>query len=72
MDSSDRIEKILAMMLLNQLGNLSQRDKAIQLSLVGFSNAEIADLLQTKAGVIAQGLYEVRKGASKKKTKSRK
>lgn len=72
MESSDRIEKILALLLLHQLSGASQREKAVQLSLVGFSNAEIADLLQTTSGVIAQALYEVRKGGPKKKRKSRK
>jgi DNA-directed RNA polymerase specialized sigma24 family protein len=65
--STDRIEKILALLLLHNLKGMPQRDKAVQLSLVGFSNVEIADLLQTSAAVVAQYLYEVRKKKKKGK-----
>ena len=64
--STDRIEKLLALLLLNNLKGAPQRDKALQLSLVGFSNVEIADLLQTSAAVVAQYLYEVRRNKKKK------
>jgi DNA-directed RNA polymerase specialized sigma24 family protein len=65
--STDRIEKILALLLLHNLKGMPQRDKAVQLSLAGFSNVEIADLLQTSAAVVAQYLYEVRKKKKKGK-----
>jgi DNA-directed RNA polymerase specialized sigma24 family protein len=65
--STDRIEKLLALLLLHSLKGAPQRDKAVQLSLVGFSNVEIADLLQTSAAVVAQYLYEVRKKKKKGK-----
>jgi predicted transcriptional regulator len=39
----------------------TQAEKALQLSIAGFSNVEIADLLGTKAAVISQNLYEIRK-----------
>ena len=67
--ASDRIEKLLAAILLQSLKGLPQRDKAVQLSVIGFSNVEIADLLQTSAGVVAQYLYEVRKKKTKGKSR---
>lgn len=65
--SVDRIEKILAALLLHNMKGVPQREKAVQLSIVGFSNVEIADLLQTSAAVVAQYLYEVRKKKKAKK-----
>lgn len=70
MEVSDRTERLLALVLLQQMKGSSQRDKALQLSLAGFTNTEIADLLQTTSGVVAQTLYEARRGpthTSKKK-----
>jgi DNA-binding NarL/FixJ family response regulator len=67
--SVDRLEKLLAVLLLQNMKGAPQREKAVQLSAVGFSNVEIADLLQTSAAVVAQYLYEVRK--KKKKSKSK-
>lgn len=67
----ERLERILAAVLLHSMKGAPQREKAVQLSVVGFSNVEIADLLQTSAPVVAQYLYEVRKskraGGKKKK-----
>jgi DNA-directed RNA polymerase specialized sigma24 family protein len=66
----DRSEKILALLLLQQMKTASQAEKAFQLSLAGFTNSEIADLLDTKAAVIAQTLYlGRRKPKSKRKKK---
>lgn len=65
----ERMEKLLAALLLHSMKGSTQREKAVQLSLAGFSNVEIADLLETSAPVVAQYLYEVRK---KKKTRGRK
>ena len=61
MESPDRTERLLALMLLQQMKGSSQRDKALHLSLAGFTNTEIADLLQTTAVVVAQSLYQVRR-----------
>ena len=63
MDGSDRSERLLALLLLQQMNESPQRDKVLQLSLAGFTNTEIADLLQTTSGVVAQSLYELRRGA---------
>jgi DNA-binding CsgD family transcriptional regulator len=45
----------------------SQKEKAIQLSLAGFSNVEIADLLQTSSQVIAQQLYKSQRKRPRRK-----
>lgn len=65
----DRTERLLAIMLLETMKSASQREKALRLSLAGFSNVEIADLLQTSPQVVAQHLYESRKGLGRKKRK---
>ena len=61
MKSDDRVEKLLALLLIQQLKTAPQREKALHLSIAGFTNTEIADLLQTTAGVVAQSLYEARR-----------
>lgn len=61
MEGPDRTELLLALILLQQMKGSSQRDKALHLSLAGFTNTEIADLLQTTAAVVAQSLYQVRR-----------
>jgi DNA-directed RNA polymerase specialized sigma24 family protein len=67
MESKDRIEKLLALLLLQQMKVGPQRDKALQLSLAGFTNTEIADLLQTTAAAVAQQLYETRRKPGQKR-----
>ncbi len=61
MEGPGRSERLLALILLQQMKGSSQRDKALHLSLAGFTNAEIADLLQTTAAVVGQSLYQVRR-----------
>lgn len=65
--SAERLEKILAVLLLQSMKGAPMREKTVQLSIAGFSNVEIADLLQTSAQSIAQVLYEARR--KKKGTK---
>ncbi len=67
-NSDDRIERLLALILLNQMKGASQREKALQLSLAGFSNIEIANMLETTTAVVSQVLYEVRKGKNTMKS----
>ena len=64
----DRIEKLLAMLVIQNMKGATQADKALQLSIAGFTNVEIGNLLQTNPAVIAQHLYAERK---KKKKKAR-
>jgi hypothetical protein len=63
---SDRIEKLLAMLVVQNMKGATQADKALQLSIAGFTNVEIGNLLQTNPAVIASNLYAERK---KKKVK---
>ena len=42
----DRVERLLALLLLQQMKGASQGEKAMQLNRAGFSNTEIADLQQ--------------------------
>lgn len=62
MEGTDRIERLLALTLLQQMKSTSQREKALHLSVAGFSNTEIANLLQTSATVVASMLYQARRG----------
>lgn len=66
MNGPDRSEHLLALILLQQMKGASQRDKIAQLSVAGFSNTEIADLLQTTSAVVAQSLYEARRGTGRR------
>ena len=65
--STDRIERLLAILVVQSMKGATQADKALQLSLAGFTNVEIGNLLQTTQGVIGQHLYTARK--KKKKAK---
>jgi len=64
---SDRTERLLALVLLQNMKGNSQAEKAAQLSIAGFSAVEIADILDTTAAVIRQHLYTNRK--TKKRSK---
>lgn len=59
--SMDRSERLLAILLIQSMKGTTQAEKALQLSLAGFTNVEIGNLLQTTHGVIAQLLYTARK-----------
>lgn len=60
-ESADRIEKLLGVLLINSMKGATQAEKALQLSLAGFTNVEIADLLQTTPAVVASLMYQTRK-----------
>lgn len=62
-ESSSRVERLLGLLLIQQMK--TQRDKIVQLNVAGFTNTEVADLLQTTTGVVSQVLYEARKGKKK-------
>ncbi len=57
---TDRSERLLALLLLQNMKGSTQAEKVLQLSLAGFTNVEIADLLQTTAAVVSQNLYAMR------------
>lgn len=56
---------------MHDMEDAPQAEKAMILSKVGFSNAEIADILGTTSAVVAQQLYARRAGKKKRKTKTR-
>jgi DNA-directed RNA polymerase specialized sigma24 family protein len=68
-EASQRLERLLALILLHQMKGVPQREKALQLSLAGFTNMEIADLLQTKATGVAQLLYDARQSIGKRSSR---
>jgi DNA-directed RNA polymerase specialized sigma24 family protein len=69
MTNEARTERLLAMLLLNSMGEASQKDKAVALSYAGFAPAEIAELLGTSAASVSQQLYEARQGKGRKPRK---
>lgn len=68
-EGNDRAEKILALLLLQGMKGEAQSEKALQLSMAGFTAVEIADLLDISAAVIHQNLYEKRRKKKNKKKK---
>lgn len=66
MKELERVEKLLALILLNQINSKGQKEKAIMLNQAGFSNVEIADFLEIKSPqVIANYLYTSKKDKKK-------
>ena len=63
----DRVERLLALLLLQGMKGQAQREKAVLLSLAGFSSVEIADLLQTSSNVIRKYIYMSRQRKRSKK-----
>ena len=59
-DDQERIERLLALILLNQMKGASQKDKVQALNLAGFSNLEIANLLETTSDKVKKSLYQAR------------
>ncbi len=68
-EETSRVEKLLAMLLIRDMHDAPQGDKAIALSRVGFSNSDIAALLGTNRQVINQQLYAARRSTSKSRKK---
>jgi len=60
-ESNERIERLLALLLLQNMKTANTGAKARELSIAGFTNGEIADLLGTTAAVVSQSLYTARK-----------
>jgi len=65
-ESNDKLEKLLALILLNQMKNAPAKEKVMQLSIAGFTNIEIADILQTTSIVVSKLLYENKRRSSSK------
>jgi DNA-directed RNA polymerase specialized sigma24 family protein len=66
-EQSDRIERLLALLLMNSMKGTTTAERVKQLNLAGFTNVEIADLLDIKSAVVSQRLYEGRKKRKKVK-----
>jgi hypothetical protein len=66
---TDRTERLLALLLLEQMKGSTQGLKAIKLSLAGFSNLEIADILQTTSVRVADALYSARQASTTSKVR---
>lgn len=54
-------DRIAAFAMLDGMNQASQAQKCLRLALIGFTNAEMAEMLQTTSGVVAQSLYSERK-----------
>ena len=60
MQNEERVERLLALILIHQMKGASQKDKVLALNLAGFSNIEIANILETTADKVAKSLYQAR------------
>ncbi len=67
MKTTDRMERLLVMILLQQMKETPQAKKIYQLNLAGLSNIEIANVLETTPQVVSQTIYEMRRGGRTKK-----
>lgn len=65
-------DRIAAFAMLDGMKDATQAQKSMRLSLIGFTNSEIATLLQTSSAVVAQNLYNERKRSGKKPASGRK
>lgn len=63
-ETPTRLEKLMAMMILRQMGEATQQEKVVVMNRAGFSNPEIAELLETKPNIVAQHLYSSKKPKS--------
>ena len=61
-------DRIAAFAMLDAMLDATQAQKCLRLSLVSFTNSEIAAMLQTSPAVVATNLYTERKKAGKKAT----
>lgn len=61
MDKNNKIENLLALLLINTLKDSTLEDKAGILNMAGFSHSEIADFLCTTPAVIKQSVYMAKK-----------
>jgi DNA-binding CsgD family transcriptional regulator len=62
----DRVERLLALILLQNMKGATQQEKAVLLNLAQLSNVEIADILGIRSQVVAQHLYASRKSKTRK------
>jgi DNA-directed RNA polymerase specialized sigma24 family protein len=63
---ASRQDRIAAFVMLDGINSKTQAEKSMRLKLAGFSNSEIAEMLQTTPAVVASNLYVERRKAAKK------
>lgn len=66
MNKTERTEILLALLLINQNKNASLTEKIELLNIAGFSNLEIANILEISSESVANALYKKRKTKSNK------
>ena len=59
-NENEKVEKLLALLLLQEMRMDPKKDKVMKLNIAGFSNVEIADLLQISNVDVAKILYGTR------------
>ena len=59
-------DRIAAFVMLDGMEGKTQAEKTMRLRLVGFSNSEIASMLQTTGAVVSSNIYAEKKKAVKK------
>jgi hypothetical protein len=59
-------DRIAAFAMLDSMKERTQAEKSLRLSLVGFTNSEIAAMLQTSPAVVSNNLYVERKKATRR------
>ena len=64
--AATRQDRIAAFVMLDAMTNKTQAEKSVRLKLVGFSNVEIASMLQTTPAVVASNIYQEKKKVAKK------
>jgi hypothetical protein len=65
-ESATIADRIAALTMLDGMKEATQAQKTLRLWIVGFTNAEIAVMLQTSTAVVSTNLYNERKKAMKK------
>jgi len=71
-NENERIEALLALILVHSFKDEPMVEAASALSVASFTNVEIADLLQTSPQTVTQLLYEKRKkGKSRRQPQKR-
>lgn len=71
MEGMERIERLLAQILVHDMHDAPPGDKALALSRAGFSPAEIGELLGARANTISVQLNRAKKGSKKKAAKKK-
>jgi DNA-directed RNA polymerase specialized sigma24 family protein len=68
-NTEQRIEILLALILLNDMKGSSQKEKVLMLNRAGFSNVEIANVMEITAENVATSLYQARQGSGRRRPK---